>query len=118
MLSSYDQGPVTSHFIELQAEMVRLGGNVEAALARLQSQNSSGWGAAGLPDQNGWEPNKPNIAAAAAASDELAHVRLGPPSSTAADGAGVTTEKEKDATVACCRSAVLWRGLQLRPSVL
>lgn len=101
--------------LELQVEIVRLGGNVEAALAHLQSQNS--WGAAGLPDQNGWEPTKPNIAAAAAASNEPAHVRLGPPSSTAADGAGVTTENNKDATVACCRFAVLWYGLQLRPSV-
>lgn len=90
MIRSYDQGAVTLFIVfDLQAEIVRLGGNAEAALAHLQSQNSSGWAAAGLPDQNGWEPTKPNIAAAAAAFNQPAHVRLGPPSSTAADGAGV-----------------------------
>ncbi|KAK9832519.1 hypothetical protein WJX81_004663 [Elliptochloris bilobata] len=57
----------------LEVEIVRLGGNVEAALAQLQSG-----------DRSGAAPTEPNLAAAAAAQLP-AHVNLGPSSSSAAD---------------------------------
>lgn len=69
-----------------QGEIVRLGGNVEAALAHLQSvDRSEGEGAKGAAGE-GWAPTEPNLAAAAGAQPPTL-ARLGPPSSSAPDGA-------------------------------
>ena len=81
-----------------QGEILRLGGNVEAALAHLQSVDRSEWGGAkGAVGKRGegWAPTESNLAAAAGAQLP-ALANLGPPSSSAADGT-------RGSFCTCCR---------------